>query len=43
MPLVADQSSTAENKAADELVQPLHRLFLSSAAETQTAGLSRFL
>ena len=43
MPLVADQSSTAENKAADELVQPLHQLFLSSATETQTAGLSRFL
>jgi len=43
MPLVADQTSTAENRETDELVQPLHRPFLSSAAETQTAGLSYFL
>jgi hypothetical protein len=40
MPHVADQSSTAENRAADELVQQLHWLFLLAAAETQTDGLS---
>ena len=36
MPLVADQSPTAENRAADELVQQLHPLFFLSAVQTQT-------
>ena len=39
MPFVADQSSIAENTVVYKFVQQLHRLFLSSSAETPTAGL----
>jgi len=42
MPLVADQTSTAENRETDELVQPLHRLFLSSAAKNSNSWLVIF-
>ena len=39
MPFVVNQFFIAENTVADKLVQWLHRPFLSSTAETPTAGL----